>query len=39
VRVSDMLLGLAVLLTLGSGVDYFVRAWDRLRPPEAGGGS
>lgn len=35
VKVSTILLWVAVLLTLWSGVDYFVRAWDRLREPEA----
>lgn len=39
VRVSDILLGLAVLLTLGSGVDYFVKAWEKLRIPDADRGA
>lgn len=32
-RLSTMLMGVAVVLTLWSGVDYFVRAWDRIRVP------
>jgi len=33
VRLSAVVVGLAVLLTLGSGIDYFVRARDSLRMP------
>jgi CDP-diacylglycerol--glycerol-3-phosphate 3-phosphatidyltransferase len=34
-RVSRMVLGVAVIVTVASGVDYFVRARDRLHMPEA----
>ncbi len=35
--VSSYLLGLAVVLTVGSGVDYFVKARERLHLPGSGG--
>lgn len=31
IKPSTVLMGVAVILTLWSGIDYFVRAWDKLR--------
>jgi CDP-diacylglycerol--glycerol-3-phosphate 3-phosphatidyltransferase len=34
--IGTYLLGVAVLLTLVSGIDYFVKARERLQPPKLG---